>query len=79
MEETVTVFQFLEKTGKAMTREELRKFNVETTRKELRDLERAGLIIKEEKYLHNSAKTYLKDKKMQKVQGTRVYTYKVVM
>ena len=70
----------LENQKKPLTRLDMKKLGVKAERISLRYLEKLFKITKEEHYLDNSGKTYLdKDKVTQKVQGTRYYTYSLIV
>ena len=70
----------LENQKKPLTRLDMKKLGVKAERISLRRLEKVSKITKEEHYLENSSKTYVdKDRATQKVQGTRYYTYSLVV
>ena len=70
----------LENQKKPLTRLDMKKLGVKAERISLRYLEKLSKITKEEHYLDNSGKTYVdKDRATQKIQGTRYYTYTLVV
>lgn len=74
------ILKVLTSQKKPLTRLEFKQLGVDASRRSLRQLEKVGRIDKEEHRLDNSGKTYLDaDKKIQKVLGTRYYTYSLVV